>query len=305
VEDEALQFSVKLESGHPLVTVELSPPKGTDLSRLVERVRSLKGRVDAINVPDCQRAILKMSSLATAKILQDETGVEMIWQLTCRDRNLIALQSDLMGACAMGIRNVLALTGDPVQVGDQKDVAKQVFHLDSVRLLDVIAGLNAGRDATGTALKHGGTLFTVGSALNPLRLSNHAQQVRLKQKLERGVHFFQTQPVYDREPVERMQEILSQIADEAGLPLPKVMIGIVPPRSADAARYMNAHIAGINIPQSFIDILDRSSDPPRESILFCAEFVNSLKANCDGFHFMPVAMETRVLELLDECFAVV
>ncbi len=297
-----MQFGEKLKSGQTVITVELSPPKGTDMAVLVERVASLKGKVDAINVPDCQRSILKMSSLATSKIIQDETGVECVWQLTCRDRNLIALQADLLGAWAMGIRTVLALTGDPVQVGDHKDYAQQVFHLESTRLLELIHTLNRGQNATGADLKKNGTDFTVGSALNPLRLSKVAQQNRLKAKLERGVHFFQTQPVYEPEPVEQMNEILQKACDEVGCPVPRVMIGIVPPSSAKAARFMNQTVAGINIPESFIDLLERSDDPRQESIAFCAEVVERLKPIATGFHFMPVAMESRVGDLLDRCF---
>lgn len=299
-----LPFYEKLNTDAPLVTVELSPPKGTDVDRVVQRVLTLKGKVDAINVPDCQRSILKMSSMAMSKIIQDTTGVETVWQLTCRDRNLIALQADLMGAYALGLRNVLALTGDPVQVGDQKEVAKQVFHLDSVRLLDLIQTLNIGVDAAGQMLKNGGTRFNVGGALNPLRISNHAQQMRIRQKLERGLRFFQTQPVYDTEPVERMNELVQTIADEVGVPMPRIMLGIIPPRTADAARFMNRTIAGINIPQSLIDLLEQSATPQLESIRFCAEVVNKLKPYCNSFHFMPVGMESKAAQLLDECFAV-
>lgn len=135
-----------------------------------------------INLPDCQRLLLKMSSLAASVWIQQTTGIEAIWQLTCRDRNLIALQADLMGAHALGLRNVVALTGDPVQVGDHKDVAQQVFHLDLVRLLAVISHLNHGLDATGSDLKAGGTLFTPRIGVNSVRLHNHAQQRRLQQK---------------------------------------------------------------------------------------------------------------------------
>lgn len=297
-----MQFGEKLKSGQTVVSVELSPPKGTDISALLERVNILKNRVDAINIPDCQRSILKMSSLATSKLIQDATGVECVWQLTCRDRNLIALQADLLGAWAMGIRTVLALTGDPVQVGDHKDYAQQVFHLESTRLLELIHTLNRGENATGATLKKNGTGFTVGSALNPLRLSKAAQQNRLKAKLERGVDFFQTQPVYEPEPVEQLNEILQKACDDVGCSMPRVMIGIVPPSSAKAARFMNQTVAGINIPESFIDLLERSGDPKGESIAFCADVIEQLKPLATGFHLMPVGMESRVSDLLDRCF---
>lgn len=303
MENGTLRFYEKLDTDQLLITVELSPPRGTDVSRIIQRVKDLKGKVDAINVPDCQRSILKMSSMAMSKIIEDSTGVETVWQLTCRDRNMIALQADLMGAYALGLRTVLALTGDPVQVGDQKEVAKQVFHLDSVRLLDLIRSMNLGKDATGQALKQGGTLFTVGGALNPFRISNHAQQQRIRQKLENGLRFFQTQPVYDIEPVQRMNEVVFSIAEEVGVPPPKIMLGIIPPRNAAAARFMNQMVAGINIPESFVEILDKSENPQLESIRFCAEVVNNLKPYAQGFHFMPVGMESKAALMLDECFS--
>jgi methylenetetrahydrofolate reductase (NADPH) len=287
----------------PVITVELSPPKGTDVERLLAHAAVLKGKVDAINVPDCQLSILKMSSMATCKLIQDATGIETVWQLTCRDRNLIALQADLLGGYALGLKNVLALTGDPVQVGDQREHAKQVFHLESVRLLDLLQSLNRGIDACGQSFKNGGTDFTVGAALNPFKLSNRAQQLRLQSKMERCITFFQTQPVYHREPVERMLELLQESAEQVGCPVPKVLLGIIPPRSAQAARRMNQEIAGVNIPESFIELLERSDKPALESIRYCAEVVNDLKPLADGFHFMPVGMATKIGLLLDECFA--
>lgn len=299
-----MSLRTKLASGEPIVTVELSPPKGTDVTRLLEHAANLKGKVDAINVPDCQLSMLKMSSMAASKLIQDATGIEAVWQLTCRDRNLIALQADLLGGYALGLQTVLALTGDPVQIGDQREHAKQVFHLESVRLLDLLQTLNCGKDACGQDLKGQGTNFTVGAALNPFKLSNRAQQLRLQQKLERCVSFFQTQPVYHREPVERMLELLHNTADQAGCPKPKVLLGIIPPRSAQAARRMNQEIVGVNIPESFIEMLERSSQPTLDSIRFCAEVVDNLKPLADGFHFMPVGMASKIGILLDECFAV-
>jgi methylenetetrahydrofolate reductase (NADPH) len=299
-----LSLRDKLASGDPVITVELSPPKGTDATRLLEHALALKGKVDAINVPDCQLSMLKMSSMATAKLIQDHTGIEAVWQLTCRDRNLIALQSDLLGGYALGLRNVLALTGDPVQIGDQKEHAKQVFHLESVRLLDLMKTMNSGKDACGQTLKGQGTDYTIGAAINPFKLVNRAQHLRLKQKIEREIHFFQTQPVYHREPVEQTLALLQDIGHELGCQPPRLLLGIIPPRSAQAARRMNQEIVGVNIPESFIEILERSSQPVLESIRYCADVVQQLKPMADGFHFMPVGMASKVGILLDECFAV-
>jgi methylenetetrahydrofolate reductase (NADPH) len=298
-----VSFRTKLMAGEPVVTVELSPPKGTDVSLLLRHASALKGRVDAINVPDCQLSLLKMSSMAAARIIEEATGIETVWQLTCRDRNLLALQADLLGGYALGLRNVLALTGDPVQIGDQKEQAKQVFHLESVRLLDLLQTLNAGRDACGAELPRQGTGFTVGAALNPFKLSNRAQLLRLQQKMERQLVFFQTQPVYHRDAAEQLRDVLEQSATIVGCPRPSVLLGIIPPKSAQAARRMNAEIVGINIPPHFIDLLERSGDPVQESIHFCAEVVNELKPYVDGFHFMPVGMAGKTGLLLDACFS--
>lgn len=304
-----LSLKEKLASSHsiatPVVTLELSPPKGTDVARLLRQAASLKGKVDAINIPDCQLSILKMSALASAKLIQDETGIEVVWQLTCRDRNLIALQADMLGAYALGLRNILALTGDPVQLGDQKEVAKQVFHLDSVRLLDLIAALNRGEDATGKALGSGGTQFTVGSALNPGRLFNRPQQLRLQQKIERGVDFFQTQPVYSAEAVTPMLEAIAEAAAQVGKPPPPILVGIIPPKSAEAARYMNQSVVGVTIPETLIALLERAENPPLESIKFCIDLVQSIQPQCNRFHFMPVGMVKHMGLLLDTCFVTV
>ena len=299
-----MSLRTKLASGEPVVTVELSPPKGTDVTRLLAQAATLKGRVDAINIPDCQLSMLKMNSMAACKLIQDATGIEAVWQLTCRDRNLIALQADLLGGYALGLRNILALTGDPVQIGDQKAHAKQVFHLESVRLLDLLQALNSGLDACGQELKAQGTQFTVGAALNPFKLSNRAQQLRLQQKMERCVTFFQTQPVYNRETVEKMVDLLHDTTQQVGCPPPKLLLGIIPPKNAEAARRMNQDIVGVNIPESFIEMLERSSQPALDSIKFCAEIVHDLKPLANGFHFMPVGMASKMGLMLDECFAV-
>jgi methylenetetrahydrofolate reductase (NADPH) len=298
-----VSFRSKLLSGEPVITVELSPPKGTDVGFLLRSATALQGRVDAINIPDCQLSILKMSSMAACCLIQQATGIETVWQLTCRDRNLLALQSDLLGGYALGLRNILSLTGDPIQVGDQKEKAKQVFHLESVRLLDLLQSLNAGRDACGAELPKQGTDYTVGAALNPFKLSNRAQHLRLQQKMERQVLFFQTQPVYNPDVVARLRDLLTESATVVGCPVPKILLGVIPPRSAQAARRMNKDIVGVDIPEHFIDLLERSSDPIAESMRFCAEVVHKTKDYVDGFHFMPVGMGSKTGLLLDECFS--
>lgn len=298
-----IPFAKKVVSKNHTITVEISPPKGTDVSLFLEHVRPLVDKVDAINVPDCQRSILKMSSLAASKILEDELGIETVWQLTGRDRNIIALQADILGAWALGIRNILALTGDPVMVGDQADVAKQVSHLDALRLLELVKSLNTGKDATGKEFKRGGTQLCYGAALNPHKMSREAQLHRLQHKLSLGVQFLQTQPVYDVQTVLEINAVIEDICRQIRCQPPKLMVGIIPPKSADFARFMNQKVPGISIPQSFIDILDRTDNPVQEAIHFCADLVQEMAPHAGGFHFMPVGMERHSAAMLDACFA--
>jgi methylenetetrahydrofolate reductase (NADPH) len=294
-------FPKKVASKNHTITVEISPPKGTDVTTFLNYIRPMVDQVDAINVPDCQRSILKMSSLAASKIIQDELGIETVWQLTSRDRNVIALQADLLGAWALGIHTVLALTGDPVQVGDQADVAKQVSHVDALRLLEIIRTLNHGKDAAGKEFKKGGTQFCYGAALNPHRMSREAQLHRLNMKLRLGVQFFQTQPVYDLQTLLDVCEVIEGLCSEHRYERPKLMVGIIPPKSADFARFMNQKILGIHIPQTFIDILERSKDPVAESIQYCADLVQEMAPYAGGFHFMPVGMEKHSAVMLEAC----
>ncbi len=292
-------LSRKLAQGHFVVTVELSPPRGSDVNTLLSRAEALKPVVDAINIPDCQRAMLKLSSMVASIMIQQQVGVESVWQLTCRDRNLIALQSDLLGGWAMGLRNVLALTGDPVQVGDQAPMANQVFHLEAIRLLDLLQRLNTAVDAQQAPLKAGGTHFCVGSALNLARLHGAAQQQRLRQKLERGVSFFQTQPVYDRITLLKGLDVLNQAAQTVGVTPPPVLLGIVPPKSADAARRFNQTVPGIHIPADWIEALEQTDDPKaamRNSFERCGQWMQEAAALVQGIHVMPVGIEASFIE---------
>lgn len=279
----------------PLLTLELSPPKGTDTTLLLKKAASLVGLVDAINVPDCQRALLRMSSLVASAVIERETGLPTVWQLTGRDRNLIALQADLLGAHALGLRAVLALTGDPVAVGDQAPAAKQVSHLEAVGLMKLIHQLNDGADAVGKPFRHQGTGFCVGGALNPAAIASTAQQHRIRQKLEAGVTFFQTQPVYQADTVKTTMETVNRLAAEVGCPIPKVLIGLVPPKSAQMARYLNDTVAGIDIPDTLLHSLETSPDPLTTSMAFCAELAAATRDWADGFHLMPVSAEKHAL----------
>ena len=302
-EGGALSFisllSKKLAQGECVITAELSPPRGSDVSTLLSRAEALKPLVDAINIPDCQRAMLKLSSMVASIMIQQQVGVETVWQLTCRDRNLIALQSDLLGGWAMGLCNLLALTGDPVQVGDQAPMANQVFHLEAIRLLDLLQRLNSSLDAQQAPLKAGGTSFCVGSALNLARLHGAAQQQRLRQKLERGVNFFQTQPVYDQDTLLKGLEVVSNAAIAVGVTPPPVLLGLVPPKSAEAARRFNQTVPGIHIPADWIEALEQTQDPKtsmRISFERCGEWMQQAAPLVQGLHLMPVGIEASFIQ---------
>jgi methylenetetrahydrofolate reductase (NADPH) len=279
----------------PILTLELSPPKGTDPTLMLKKACSLVGWVDAINVPDCQRALLRMSSMVAAALIQQASGLPTVWQLTGRDRNLIALQADLLGGQALGLTSVLALTGDPVAVGDQAPIAKQVSHLEAVAILKLIAQLNTGADAVGKPFRHQGTTLTSGAALNPTALSSKAQQTRLCHKLEAGIAFFQTQPVYQADAIESTVAAVAQAVAQVGCPAPRLLIGMVPPKSAQMARFLNTTVPGIDIPSSLLDRLEASADPLAESMAFYADLAQRARGLVDGFHLMPVSSEKYAL----------
>jgi methylenetetrahydrofolate reductase (NADPH) len=299
------------EGKRPFLTLELSPPKGIDTTVLISKARQLSPYVDAINVPDCQRALLRMSALATSVRIQQEAGVECVWQLTCRDRNLLALQADLLGAYSLGLRSVLALTGDPIEVGDHKGIAQNVRHLESLGLIRLITKqLNQGHAASEIPFKKQGTNFTVGAALTPQGLERPAAFKRLCQKLEAGVHFFQTQPVYEKAALwalknqfEKALEVTgrSQASERA-----KLLVGMVPPRHAEAAHYLNQTVPGIHIPQAWIEDLESAGDNAiTQTIHRTAALVSESRGAFDGIHLMPVRLEKYAVDLAKAVHAVI
>jgi methylenetetrahydrofolate reductase (NADPH) len=278
-----------IESGEFAVTSEVGPPKGTDVSKMLEVAESLRGRVHAFNVTDNQAAVMRLSTLA-ACIHLVQRGLEPVLQMTCRDRNRIELQSDLLGAASFGIENVLALTGDHVVVGDHPQ-AKGVFDLESVQLLGVIKKLNEGTDMMGNALA-GTPEFFPGAVVTPDANPLAPQLAKFEKKVRAGARYFQTQAAYD---AEHFREFMSY-AHKLGA---KVLVGIVVLRSAGMARFMNANIPGIHVPAHIIDRLAASSDPVGTGIQVAAEFVSEVRDVCDGVHIMAVGAEHLVPRVLD------
>lgn len=284
-------FQKAAEAGDFLITAEVMPPKGGDVSHMVEMAQQLQGRVHAVNITDGSRAVMRMSSLAAAAVLR-QRGIEPICQMACRDRNRIALQADLLGAYALGIRNILALTGDPVKAGDQPE-ARSVFDLESVRLLQLIRQLNHGLDAGDRPLPDQPVRLFAGAAIDPQCRSWSGLQRRFAKKMEAGAQFFQSQLVDD---FERLEKFMDQIA--AGCDRP-VLAGIFLLKSAKNAQFINRNVPGVTIPDSIIQRLADAKDPLREGMKIAAEQVKAAQDLCQGVHMMAIRREDLIPEILN------
>jgi methylenetetrahydrofolate reductase (NADPH) len=280
-----------LEVGSLAITAEVMPPRGGDASGTLAHARLLKGRVHALNVTDGSRAVMRMSSLAVCKLLLEE-GIEPVWQLACRDRNRIALQADLLGAHALGIRNVLCLTGDPVRAGDQPG-ARPVNELEAVRLLLQLQAFNAGHDPVSGSLPDGPTALFAGAAADPQSPSWSGLKSRIARKHAAGARFVQTQMVMDAESLRRF---VGEITGPLGLP---VLAGVFLLKSAKNAAFINRVVPGANIPQAIIDRLAAASNPADEGISIAAEQVAAYAGIAQGVHLMAVKAEERIPLILE------
>lgn len=287
-----LRLQEALASGRFVVTAEVTPPRGADPVRTLEAARALRGWVDAVNVTDGSRAVMRMSSLAVCCLLQRE-GIEPVLQMACRDRNRIALQADLLGAHALGLRNVLCLTGDPVRAGDQPD-ARPVNELESVRLLRMVQQLNQGIDPVKGDLPDGPTELFAGAAADPQSPSWSGLRHRVRRKAEAGARFLQTQMVTDTDALRRF---VDEIAAPLGLP---VLAGVFLLKSAKNAAFINRVVPGANIPQSVIDRLAAAADPATEGMAIAAEQVNAYRTVAQGVHLMAVKAEERIPAILQQ-----
>jgi len=279
-----------LERGAFAVTAEVTPPRGADATRTLAAAAALRGLVHAVNVTDGSRAVMRMSSLAVCRLLL-EVGIEPVWQLTGRDRNRIALQADLLGAQALGIRNLLCLTGDPVKAGDQPQ-ARSVHELESVRLLQLVQRFNQGLDPVQGQLPDGGTTLFAGAAADPQCGSWSGLVSRVKRKQQAGARFLQTQMVMDAEALRRFVE---EVSGPLGLP---VLAGVFLLKSARNAAFINRVVPGANIPQRIIDRLAAANDPAAEGIAIAAEQVVAYREIAQGVHLMAVKAEERIPAIL-------
>ena len=286
-------FREALGSGKFLITAEVGPVKGTETDGLLEDAELIKAKVDAVNVTDLQSSVMRLGSMAVCHLLTDH-GIDPIFQMTCRDRNRLALQSDLLSAWVLGIRNVLALTGDHPSLGDHPG-AMPVFDLDSVGLLRAISKLNEGFDMAGNQLK-GAPNFLSGAVVNPGADNEAAlemQIIKMEKKIEAGAKFFQTQGIFDLDVFERFMKRVQ------GFKVP-VMGGIILLKSAGMARFMNKNVAGVSVPDPLIKEMEETKDKAKTSVKIAAQLARGLKDLCQGVHIMAIGWEKKVPMVLEE-----
>jgi methylenetetrahydrofolate reductase (NADPH) len=281
-----------LESGQFVVTGEIGPPKGVTLDKCLHDAEMLRNQVNAINVTDLQSAVMRIGSLAVSARLV-ERGLEPIYQLTCRDRNRLALQSDLLSAWALGVENVLCLTGDHPVLGDHAE-AKPVYDLDSVQLLKAASSLNQGHDTAGHDLESAPSFF-LGAVVTPGAEPLEPQIIKMKKKIEAGARFFQTQAVYEPQ---KFEHFMSQVQ---GFKVP-IIAGVVLLKSAATAKFMNANVAGINVPDGIIRELETTNKENRKkkAVEIAARIIRQVKPFCQGVHIMPLGWDELIPEIINE-----
>jgi len=291
----ARDFREALKTKDFIITAEAGPVKGANTEKMLEHIELLKDRVDALNVTDNQSSVMRYTSLGTC-LLVKEHGGEPIFQITCRDRNRLAIQADLLFAYSRGINNVLCLTGDSVDVGDHKE-AKPVFDLDSVQLIHLVHTLNSGEDMAGNELD-GGVDFCIGASATPSADPLEPQLMKFQKKLDAGVDFIQTQAIYDLDEFKRFMEHARKMDEGV-----KILAGIVLLVGAKMASFMNENVPGIFVPQYLIDQLAQApkGGALSKGIEIARRLIRQIKEEkiCDGVHIMAIGREERVPEILE------
>ena len=287
-----MRITELFDNGQFVVTAEVGPPKGIHVDHLVEEAKEYLSGITAVNVTDNQSSVMRMGSLPTCVALKS-AGLTPIFQVTCRDRNRIGLQSDLLGAAALGIDNILCLTGDHTTLGDHPG-AKPVFDLDSVSLLHTVSQLEKGVDLGGNALVGEPPKFAKGAVVSPCSDSVDAQLAKMERKVMAGADYFQTQAVFEPEKFIRFMEQAKQF----GKP---VQLGVIIPKSAAMAKFMNNNVAGIHVPQEMIDALAADKERAKAGITgveIAAKIIRECRPYCQGVHIMALGWESKVPELL-------
>ena len=280
----------KLRSANFVVTTELTPPKGIDLSEFFAKADALEGIVDAINITESPRARMAVEPKSVAHLLQDR-GIEAIVQITARDRNRIAIQADLLGACLLGIGNFLFMTGDDPKNGDHPE-AKGVFDLTTTELLSAARSLRSGRDLSGNDL-HGAPQMFLGSTMNPGSQDLTREVENTRRKIDAGAQFFQTQAIYDTDS-------LARFLDAAKLGNVRLLAGVIPLKSAKMGAWLNTNVPGVHVPTGLLEEIERAG-PEGEAakgIEIAAQSIRRLRNICSGVHVMAIGWEHRIPEIL-------
>jgi methylenetetrahydrofolate reductase (NADPH) len=278
-----------LDQGQFAVTIEYNPPKGTNISAVLDNAKQLIGRVHGVNVTDNTAAVVRAGSLPVCRLLY-ELGHDPVMQVTCRDRNRIAIQSDLLGAHMLGIRNILCLTGDYPTVGDHKE-AKPVYDLDSVQVMQVVQGLNNGRDMVGNKLD-GSTAFTIGAAVTPEADPIGPMLAKFEVKVKAGAQFFQTQAIYNPERFASFMQAVRPFKV-------KVLAGILVLRNHKMAEFMNANIPGVSVPKEMIEELKAAGDRSEDAgVEIAVRTIKAVRPLCDGVHIMAIKATHRLADII-------
>ena len=289
-----MKITELFERGEFVVSAEVGPPKGFHVEHLLEEAKTYLSDITAVNVTDNQSSVMRLGSLAMCKALKDE-GLTPIYQLTCRDRNRIALQSDLLSAAMFGIENLLLLTGDHTKLGDHPQ-AKPVFDLDSVSLIHAVTRLESGVDLGGNELVGEPPKFAKGAVVSPCSDSVDAQLAKMERKVRAGADYFQTQAVFEPEKFIKFMEK----AKEFGKP---VQVGIIIPKSAGMAKFMNNNVAGMHVPDEMIEELAKDKERTKAGITgveIAARIIKECRPYCQGVHIMALGWESKVPELLKQ-----
>lgn len=287
-----------LESGRFAVTAEIGPPKSASAEPVRRKASMLRESADAFNLTDNQTAIVRLSSLASSVVCLQE-GAEPVMQMTCRDRNRIAMQSDLLGAAALGIRNVLCISGDHQTFGNQRE-AKNVYDLDSVQQLMVFRQMrDLGQVWGGDALDERPPVF-LGAAANPFADPFEFRVARLAKKVSAGADFIQTQAVFD---LDRFERFMAMVRERGLDRRTHILAGVIPLRSANAARYMKTKVSGMSVPDEVVERMKSAADPKKEGVRICVETIERLRSieGVHGVHIMAIGWEDIVPTVVGEC----
>ncbi|MFL2761406.1 MAG: methylenetetrahydrofolate reductase [Dehalococcoidia bacterium] len=283
-------FSKKLSLNQFVVTTELNPPKGTELEPLISKALTLRNHIDAFNLTDSHSARMSMAPIAAAHKLK-LNNIEPILQVACRDKNRISLQGDLLAANALGIENILCMTGDNPKAGDHPD-AKGVFDIDAVSLINAATRLNSGHDLSDSKLS-GSPSFCVGAVVNPSAQDLDAEIARLEQKIDSGAVFFQTQGIYD---VKQFQNFMQRIEHTNA----KIIAGVMILKSAKMARFFNKNLFGVSIPNQIIKELDSSKNNRQATTKITTKIIQEIKDSCHGIHIMALGWEDLIPQIISE-----